>query len=169
MAPNALITGISGQDGSYLSELLLGKGYQVFGASRSGRGPQLAPALEDNIEVFRLEDTEVGGASLDALIQRLRPQEIYHFAADSFVPNGWERPWENMQANYGLTLTILEAMRRHCPQAKLVNACSREVFGSSLNGNANEDMPMHPSTPYGINKAASRWMVDTYRLFHYQV
>ncbi|MEM7477069.1 MAG: GDP-mannose 4,6-dehydratase [Planctomycetota bacterium] len=162
MVAKALITGISGQDGSYLTELLIAKGYQVFGTSRSGTLPDLSPQLKtDAVTSISCESYAAKGRIRQVIVD-VMPDEIYHLAADSFVPNGWADPANNMISNYGMTLEILNAIRDDCPSTRLVNACSREVFGD-IDGLANESTAMYPVTPYGINKAASRWMVDAYR------
>lgn len=157
MSRRTLITGVTGQDGSLLAELLSGKGHEVHGVTRR----QDAVACEGSVPV----QLHVLGPnrSLNEVVAEIQPEEIYHFAADSFVPNGWERPVENVQSNYTMTLDLLEAVREFCPSARLVNACSREVFGKLFDGMANEETEMRPTTPYGINKAASRWMTNAYR------
>lgn len=160
MSKKAMITGATGQDGTYAAEYLTRLGYQVHAVGRSIGGLRNAQWLPASVEKHGLNES---GCSLSNLVAQIRPDEIYHFAADSFVPNGWERPIENVQSNYSMTLELLEAMRHSCPAAKLLNACSREIFGSDFDGRANEQTAMHPVTPYGINKAASRWMVEAYR------
>ena len=157
----ALITGISGQDGSYLAELLLAKGYEVHGLTRS-RSLELGCSthLKNAVRVHRVANDE---SQWMCIVEQLRPDELYHLAADSFVPRGWEHPLENLQSNLGLTVSLLEAIRKLSPQTKMLNACSREVFGNCKSALANENTPMQPVTPYGINKAASRWAVEAYR------
>lgn len=162
----ALITGISGQDGSYLAEQLLADGWEVHGITRSRTGKLgCSSHLAGRIRVHSLGtvgDTDrLNG--LRGILEQLQPDELYHFAADSFVPNGWENPLANLQSNTGFTIQILEAIRQCCPEIRMVNACSREVFGSWFDGFASEETEMRPATPYGINKAASRWMVNAYR------
>ena len=159
LALKALITGITGQDGSYLADLLLRKGYEVFGTSRNA-GSQLPSAA--SVSILPLSASPNLTSDVAKILDEIKPDEIYHLAADSFVPNGWTDPQQNMLANYGWTLALLEGIRQHCPSSKFLNACSREVFGS-CSGLANEQTEMRPTTPYGINKAASRWMVAAYR------
>lgn len=184
MPKTALITGISGQDGSYLSELLLSKGYEVHGVTRSRSGKLgCSEHLVEKVRVHRLERSDrsrdpskswaqtkpniqsksaTTAAQWSSLIGELQPNELYHLAADSFVPNGWERPLENLSVNAGMTIEILEAIRNTSPATRMMNACSREIFGNWLDGHANEETEMRPTTPYGVNKAASRWMVQAY-------
>ena len=161
MQTKALITGITGQDGRYLAELLCSKGYVVHGVSR--RSPDELPAEfvdREDIVIHRQHADEQFWAEL---IGGVQPAEIYHLAADSFVPNSWDHPIENLEINTGTTSRILEAMRHEQPTAKLVNACSREIFGNVHGESANEETPMAPITPYGIHKAAARWLVHAYR------
>ncbi|MCA9192700.1 MAG: GDP-mannose 4,6-dehydratase [Planctomycetales bacterium] len=162
MRCTALITGITGQDGSYLAELLLSRGYRVHGYTR--RQPNNlgnVAHLEWQLDLHRFPADEQ--QCWDDLLAKIQPDEVYHLAAESFVPNGWDSPCHNMESNLGLTIHILEAIRRHAPQAKFLNACSREIYGRQISGMVNEKTPMNPLSPYGINKASSRWMVQAYR------
>ena len=157
----AVITGISGQDGSYLAELLLSKGYEVHGVTRSNKADLgCSSHLEPFLTVHRVENAE---SQWTGVVEQVRPDELYHFAADSFVPRGWEKPLENVRSNLGLTVCLLEAIRKFSPHTKMLNACSREIYGQCSSTKADENTPMHPITPYGINKAASRWTVNAYR------
>lgn len=159
----ALITGIRGQDGSYLAELLLAKGYSVHGITRAGTTDLgCSRHLAQQITLHRVAEL----SDWQRIVADTQPQELYHFAADSFVPSGWEQPLKNLESNTGITIRLLEAVRHHSPETKFLNACSREVFGQSSETWANEDCPMQPTTPYGINKAASRWMTHAYRDRH---
>lgn len=161
MKQRAMITGIRGQDGSYMAELLLRAGYEVHGVTRdAARGFGHSEHIRKAIVVHQIEQ---GADSWRLLLRGLRPAELYHFAADSFVPNGWEQPVANLEANAELTIKLLEAIRRESPRTRMLNACSREVFGHAVSGPANEDTKMRPDTPYGISKAASRWFVECYR------
>lgn len=164
MQPTAVITGVRGQDGSLLAEKLLGLGYTVYGVSRSdGTRPGNCAAVADKIRWCPLPAAGARAAWWQELIARVRPNELYHLAADSFVPNGWEYPEANLDANTGITLRILNAIRTQNPTTRLVNASSREVFGQVDGQQANEETPLRPTTPYGISKAASYWMVRAYR------
>lgn len=161
MNPIAVITGISGQDGSYLAEFLLSKGYTVHGVTRGSRESLgCSEHLRSRLTIHQMATPD---SDWNQLLGRIRPQEFYHFAADSFVPNGWQDPLQNLESNAGLPLRILEAIRHQSPTTRLVNACSREIFGSLAGPMADENTPMQPTTPYGINKAASRWMLAGYR------
>ncbi len=154
------MTGVTGQDGSYLVDMLLRNGYAVTGVTRSWNDPKRVGILDEAVGLARLPQNLT---EWERLLADVQPHELYHLAADSFVPSGWQNPLENLNCNTALTVQILEALRRVSPQTRLLNACSREIFGNRLNGLANEDSEMRPTTPYGINKAASRSWVLAYR------
>ncbi len=161
MQRTALITGITGQDGSYLAELLLQKEYIVHGHSRRLPGDLgAAQQLGDRLIMHRFAVQEQRG--WDRLIANLRPTEVYHLAADSFIPNSWSEPLATQDMNTGLPLRLMEAIRQHSPDTRFLNACSREIFGICADSVANEQTVMNPNTLYGISKAASRWAVQAY-------
>lgn len=162
--PTALITGVSGQDGSLLLDIARNEFEQVVGLSR-------LPS-DSNGEVYRVVaqegnyieiQTSYSSQAIEDHIATYQPDEIYHFAADSFIPTGWKDPLANIDSNYALTMSILEAIRTHCPTARLLNACSREIFGATETPYVNECTPLAPKTPYGVNKAAALWMARAYR------
>jgi GDPmannose 4,6-dehydratase len=161
MAGSAIITGTTGQDGSYLVESLLAQGYRVVGHVRT---PEQIAAMQTRypgLEVicFDLSSTEQWAD----LVQRIQPSEIYHLAGMSFVPDCWENPQAALQANVAVTLGVLEAMRRHSPQSRLFYACSSEVFGDSRQQSMDEQSPLQPQSIYGVTKAASLGMIQSYR------
>lgn len=162
--PKALVTGVSGQDGYYITKLLIDRGYEVHGATR-GANEQRKGELRDRhsnrvtIHSYSQDDPNCW----QSLIEQTEPDEIYHLAADSFVPNGWDDPIANSVTNYHPVLELLESIRLLSPNTKLLNACSREVFGNRETLAADENTPMRPTTMYGIHKAASRLAVDAYR------
>lgn len=162
MRRSALITGVSGQDGSYLAELLLSKGYRVHGYTRDPEcGLGCSNHLVDRLTIhsFNVECQR----SWDELLASHLPDEVYHLAANSFIPNSWRDPTANNQANHVLTIRLLEAVRQHSPRSRLLNACSREIFGYLVSGPCTEETVMSPISPYGISKASSRWMVNSFR------
>lgn len=160
MKKTALITGIKGQDGSFLAELLLQKGYTVHGVTRS---PSRFSANLGNIaRSIQLHSFSRDVSFWNTLVEELQPTELYHLAANSFVPSSWDDPLANLDVNTGTTTRILEAVRRHSPETRVLNACSREIFGIPSESVANEDTVMRPHTPYGIHKAAGRWLVKSY-------
>jgi GDPmannose 4,6-dehydratase len=157
----ALITGIGGQDGSYLAELLLGKGYEVFGVVRAaGSFPNLA-AVRERVEL--IEADLLDRDSLVRALERTEPTEVYNLAAPSFVPQSWERPVETAEfAAVGAT-SMLEALRAAAPDARFYQASSSEIFGHPRERPQHEQTPLSPLTPYGVAKAYAHWIVGSYR------
>lgn len=175
----ALITGIAGQDGSYLAELLLGMGYQVAGVVRPDQvGPlperlaALAWALQSESGSPRLELVELDLAQTDRLLpllERVQPDEIYHLAALSHVGGSWAAPVEYTWMNAVVTAALLEAARRVCPQVRFYQACSSELFGLPDRFPQNEETAFAPRNPYATAKVAAYWSVrnarEAYGLF----
>ena len=158
----ALITGIGGQDGSYLAELLLEKGYRVVGLVRPGarRYENLAPA-EDEIELH--EADLLNQTSLAQALRAADPDEVYNLAAPSFVPASWERPVETAEfAAVGAT-SLLEAIRLVKPELRFYQASSSEIFGEPRELPQTEETPLAPVTPYGVAKAYAHFSVRSYR------
>jgi GDPmannose 4,6-dehydratase len=163
MAKTALITGITGQDGSYLAELLLEKGYDVHGMVRRASTEKF-----DRIEHIRERITLHQGDLLDqrSLVDALRaarPDEIYNLAAMSFVAVSWIQP--TLTAEFtGVGVTrILEAMREACPEARFYQASSSEMFGKVREVPQNESTPFYPRSPYGVAKAYGHFITVNYR------
>jgi GDPmannose 4,6-dehydratase len=159
----ALVTGITGQDGSYLAELLVDKGYDVHGMVRRSSTERF-----DRIEHLRDRITFHQGDLLDqrSLVDTLRvarPDEIYNLAAMSFVAVSWVQP--TLTAEFtGVGVTrILEAMREVCPQARFYQASSSEMFGKVRQTPQNEDTPFYPRSPYGVAKAYGHFITVNYR------
>lgn len=162
MKRTALITGITGQDGSYLAQLLLEMGYEVHGFSRPTTGDLGASThLAEHLTMHRFSVHDQD--AWNHLLKSLQPSEMYNFAADSFVPNGCKNPIKTHEINVALPIRILESIRNHSPETRFLNACSREIFGNCTQSTVNEDTPMNPCTFYGISKATSRWTVAAYR------
>jgi GDPmannose 4,6-dehydratase len=164
MSKKALIIGVSGQDGAYLCELLLGKGYEIHGTSRDH-----VAATFDNLQSIGVRERVITH-SLDLnqaeeirrLFNSIRPDEIYNLAGQSSVGISFQRPLETFQSIAGVTLSILEAMRLDQSRAKFFNAGSGEIFGETPVP-ANEEMPVNPKSPYGVAKAAAFHLVKNYR------
>jgi GDPmannose 4,6-dehydratase len=158
----ALITGIAGQDGSYLAELLLVEGYEVYGVVRPGTGP--FPNLDevaDRVEL--LEADLLHRTSLVQALQAARPREVYNLAAPSFVPMSWDRPIETAEfAAVGAT-SMLEAIRAVDDSIRFYQASSSEIFGEPLETPQNEQTPPAPVTPYGVAKAYAHYITRSYR------
>jgi len=158
----ALITGIAGQDGSYLAELLLQKGYAVYGVVRPGAGPfpNLEPVL-DRIEL--LEADLLHRTSLVQALRAARPREVYNLAAPSFVPVSWDRPIETAEfAAVGAT-SMLEAIRAVDASIRFYQASSSEIFGEPHESPQSEETPPAPVTPYGVAKAYAHFITRSYR------
>jgi GDPmannose 4,6-dehydratase len=159
----ALITGIAGQDGSYLAELLLDRGYDVAGVVRRDPDAPYAnlAAVRDRVELLRAD--LLNQESLVAALQRWRPTEVYNLAAPSFVPASWDRPVVTAEfAAVGAT-SILEAIRAVDPEIRFYQASSSEIFGEPLETPQNESTPPAPVTPYGVAKAYAHFIVRSYR------
>ena len=163
-ARRALITGIGGQDGSYLAELLVEKGYEVVGMVRP---PLDAP--QPNLEAVRSHITLLQGdlldtASLRALVAEAAPDELYHLAAPTFVPASWDDPTETVKAITGATATLLALARDG--DVRLYVAASSEVFGDAGESPQREGSPMRPTSPYGVAKLAALGLVRVMRERH---
>jgi GDPmannose 4,6-dehydratase len=158
----ALITGVAGQDGSYLAELLLAEGYEVYGVVRVGSGP--FPNLDGIAERIELLEADLlHRTSLVQALQAARPREVYNLAAPSFVPASWERPIETAEfAAVGAT-SLLEAIRAVDPAIRFYQASSSEIFGEPGESPQSEDTPLAPVTPYGVAKAYAHLIVRSYR------
>jgi GDPmannose 4,6-dehydratase len=158
----ALITGIGGQDGSYLAELLLDKGYRVVGLVRPGssRYENLA-AIEHELELQ--EADLLHQTSLTQALRAAAPNEVYNLAAPSFVPASWDRPVETAEfAAVGAT-SLLEAIRTVDPGIRFYQASSSEIFGEPREVPQSEETPLAPVTPYGVAKAYAHFSARSYR------
>lgn len=163
----ALITGITGQDGSYLAEFLVGKGYEVHGIVRR-------VALEDPVHRLQrikplLEKIQLHAASLESyasifrVIQRLRPDECYHLAAQSFVSYSFDDEFSTINTNMNGTHYVLSSIREMAPDCRVYFAGSSEMFGNAEATPQNEDTPFRPRSPYGISKVAGFHLTRNYR------
>jgi GDPmannose 4,6-dehydratase len=163
----ALITGITGQDGSYLSEFLLNKNYEVHGIVRR-------VALEDPAHrLWRLRHIQdkiiLHAASLDSYasifsaIEKVRPEECYHLASQSFVSYSFEDAFSTLNTNINGTLYILSALNEKAPHCKFYFAASSEMFGKTKETPQNENTPFHPRSPYGISKVAGFDLTRNFR------
>ncbi len=165
MAGRALITGIAGQDGSYLAELLLARGDEVAGLDRP------AAFASPNLDGVRGRFTEVAGDLLDPpslhdAVARTRPTEIYHLAAPTFVPDSWEDPTQTLAAIAGATATVLAAALAADPRPRVWVSTSSEVFGDAPSSPQDEGTPMRPRSPYGVAKLAAHGLICTMRAHH---
>jgi GDPmannose 4,6-dehydratase len=160
---SALITGITGQDGSYLAELLLEKGYTVTGLVRELEGKSLGCSehLRERVRLVRGDLLEA--ETLRVAIEDVRPREIYHLAAPSFVPDSWRRPRETMSAIVGSCATILESVREAAAETRVFVSASGAIFGEAPESPQSEDTPCRPMTPYAIAKLAAHQLVGVMR------
>jgi GDPmannose 4,6-dehydratase len=159
----ALITGITGQDGSYMAELLLGKGYEVFGIVRRSSVKKFdrIEAIVDDIELVEGDLTDQ--SSLDTVIHTVQPDEVYNLAAQSFVPVSWNQPVLTGDVTGLGVIRILEAIRRHRPTAKFLQASSSEMFGKVQETPQTEKTPFYPRSPYGAAKVFGHYITVNYR------
>ena len=159
----ALITGITGQDGSFLAELLLEQGYDVTGLIRGAADGPLGCSehLRGQLELVRGDLLDP--ASLRAAVETVRPQEIYHLAGPSFVPASWERPTEATTAIVGSCAAILDALRETDPEIRVFASASGAIFGDAPESPQREQTPCRPTTPYGIAKLAAHQLVGAMR------
>ena len=159
----ALITGITGQDGSYLAEFLLSRGYEVFGLSRRSSTENVDRIAHIQNDIRILSGDLLDEHSLLNSIQEVRPHEVYNLAAQSFVPVSWEQPILTSEIP-GLGVTrLLEAIRSVDKDIRFYQASSSEVFGKVRETPQSENTPFYPRSPYGVSKAYSHWMTINYR------
>lgn len=161
--PIALITGITGQDGSYLAELLLSKGYKVIGVARRSSTVtyERIDHLLDNITVVQGDLTDQG--SLLGLLEEFEPNEIYNLAAQSFVPTSWRQPALTGDVTALGVTRILEAIRFVDPKIRFYQASSSEMFGKVVEVPQSERTPFYPRSPYGVAKVYGHWITVNYR------
>lgn len=163
MSATALITGISGQDGSYLAEFLLERGYAVHGLLRSSssRSLQHLAPFRDRIRLHGADFQDQ--ASLTRLISEIRPTEVYNLAAQTFVPASWQNPVETGEATGIAVARLLEAIRHVDPNIRFFQAASSEMFGKVRESPQCETTPFHPRSPYGAAKLYAHYMTSCYR------
>lgn len=163
MKKNALITGITGQDGSYLSELLLEKGYNVYGLMRRKSSVDYGNVahLKDKIEFIYADMTDI--VSLINAVKISQPDEVYNLAAQSFVGTSWEQPIATADIDAIGVLNILEAIRLTHPKARFYQASTSEMFGLVQEVPQTEKTPFYPRSPYGVAKLYGHWITKNYR------
>ena len=166
MSKRAVITGITGQDGSYLAELLLGKGYEVVGITRRLSAPNhwRIEHLQDRVEL-RPADL-LDQLSLIRLVEDVRPHEFYNLAAMSFVPASWDQPMLTGEYNAQGVTRVMEAIRQVDTSIRVYQASSSEMFGKVQETPQTESTPFYPRSPYGVSKAFAHYMTVNYRESH---
>ena len=163
MAKRALITGITGQDGSYLAELLLEKGYEVVGMMRRSSAPNLW-RVEHLLHRILLKPADLlDQLSLLRLVDEVRPHELYNLAAMSFVPASWDQPMLTGEFNALGVTRLLDAVRRVDPSIRFYQASSSEMFGKVRQVPQNELTPFYPRSPYGVSKVFAHYITVNYR------
>jgi GDPmannose 4,6-dehydratase len=159
----ALVTGITGQDGSYLAEFLLARGYEVFGLVRRTsleRHDRIAK-IRDSVRLLPGDLTDQG--SLETAVQVARPDEVYNLAAQSFVGASWTQPVLTADVTGVGVFRVLEALRKHAPKARFFQASSSEMFGKVNGRLQNEESSFHPRSPYGVAKVFGHHITVNYR------
>ena len=159
----ALITGINGQDGGYLAEFLLDKGYEVYGMERRSSTPLRINCqhLDDKITFLKGDLTDQN--SLTRCIRESDPDEVYNLAAQSFVGESWNTPEQTSDVTGMGCLRILEAIREYGKDIKFYQASTSEMFGKMVENPANENTPFYPRSPYGVAKLYGYWIIKNYR------
>jgi GDPmannose 4,6-dehydratase len=165
MAKTALITGVSGQDGAYLSRLLLEKGYNVCGlAPRRGTDAMWRLrelAISDDVRL--IDGDLVDLSSLIGAMETTRPDEVYNLGAQSFVGTSWDQPVLTAQINGMGVVNVLEAIRRTRKETRFYQASTSEMFGLAQAAKQDESTPFHPRSPYGVAKLFGHWLTVNYR------
>jgi len=161
----ALITGISGQDGAYLSNYLLSKNYKVYGVERrtaSNENFRLKYFnIHERVEMLRVDLCEFN--SITKIIQENQFDEIYNLAAQSFVGASWDNPLSTSNINSLAVTNILDSIYRFSPQTKFYQASTSEMFGEIKESSQSENTPFNPRSPYGVSKLYAHWMTQNYR------
>ncbi len=159
----ALITGITGQDGSYLADLLLAKGYKVYGMVRrsSTETFERIQHIRDRVELVQADLLDP--SSLTQMMRSVGPDEIYNLAAQSFVPTSWSQPVLTGEFTGLGVVRMLESVREVCPEAKFYQASSSEMFGKVREVPQNELTPFHPRSPYAVAKTYGHYITVNYR------
>ena len=160
---SALITGITGQDGSYLAEHLLHDGYKVYGLVRRSSTINFS-RIKDIIDDISLLNADLlDQSSIMLAMESARPNEIYNLAAQSFVPTSWDQPVLTGEFTALGVTRMLEAMRRICPEARFYQASTSEMFGKVQEVPQTETTRLYPRSPYGVAKAYGHWITINYR------
>lgn len=165
MAKTALITGITGQDGAYLSKILLEKGYQVCGTYRRASIVNLdrceCLGIKDSIDLVSMDLTDLGG--IIRVLEQVKPDEVYNLAAQSFVAVSFEQPVTTGKITGLGAVNLLEGIRLINPAIKFYQASSSEMFGKAQTIPQNESTPFYPRSPYAVAKLYAHWMTINYR------
>ena len=167
MVRRALITGVTGQDGAYLSQLLLGEGYEVIGLTSRPFEPGVSDAnlrwlgVADQVRIVQADLLDPG--ALVGLVEQSRPDEVYNLAAQSSVAMSWRQPRATGQVTSAGAANLLEALKLAQPDARFFQASTSEIFGRSETESQDEETPTHPRSPYAAAKLFGHWMTICYR------
>jgi GDPmannose 4,6-dehydratase len=159
----ALITGITGQDGSYLAEFLLEKGYEVYGLLRRSSTTSFERLQHIQERIHTISGDLLDQNSLLEAVRTVQPDEVYNLAAQSFVPTSWNQPVLTGEFTALGVTRLLEAVRVMRPEARFYQASSSEMFGKAKEVPQNENTPFHPRSPYGVAKVYGHWITVNYR------
>jgi GDPmannose 4,6-dehydratase len=163
MQKTALITGITGQDGSFLAELLLAKGYRVVGMTRR-TSTEVHERIEHIVDAVEIVSGDLlDQSSITSIVNEIRPDEIYNLAAQSFVPASWSQPVLTAEFTAVGVTRVLEAIRHVDPAIRFYQASSSEMFGKVVESPQSEKTPFHPRSPYGVAKVYGHWITVNYR------
>ncbi len=167
MTKRALITGITGQDGAYLAQLLLSKGYEVFGMARRSSSSDINTSrlkwLKIDRDVRIVDGNLLDLSGLIQLVQDIKPDEVYNLAAQSFVASSWQQPILTSQVTALGVTNVLEALRLVRPEARFYHASSSEMYGLVQNPIQSETTPFYPRSPYAVAKLYGHWITVNYR------
>lgn len=163
MKKRALVSGITGMDGSHLADLLLDKDYEVYGLVRRASAPNFdrIEHIKDRLHLLSGDVNDL--ASLINAIRESKPDEVYNLAAQSFAPASWDQPYLTGEVTGLGTTNMLDAMRHIVPEARFYQASTSEMFGKPKDTPQNEDTPFHPRSPYGAAKAYAHFVTVNYR------
>ena len=159
----ALITGINGMDGSHLADLLLSKGYNIFGMERRSSSKNRTNTLHLENKITFLQGDLTDQNSLLRCLKESNPNEVYNLAAQSFVGESWNTPEHTSEVTGLGVLRMLEAIREFNPKIKFYQASSSEMFGRMVENPAKETTPFYPRSPYGVSKLYGHWITKNYR------
>ena len=162
-APRAFITGITGQDGSYLAELLLDKGYDVVGMVRRSSTVNFERIAHIQDDVTLVQGDLLDEGSLISVLREHRPSEVYNLAAQSFVQTSWTQPVLTGETTALGVTRMLDALRMAAPEARFYQASSSEMFGKVVEVPQTEETPFYPRSPYGVAKLYGHWITVNYR------
>ena len=167
MTKRALITGITGQDGAYLAQLLLSKGYEVFGMARRSSSSDINTSrlkwLKIDRDVRIVDGNLLDLSGLIRLVQDIKPDEVYNLAAQSFVASSWQQPILTSQVTALGVTNVLEALRLVRPEARFYQASSSDMYGLVQNPIQSETTPFYPRSPYAVAKLYGHWITVNYR------